>query len=134
MVPLPHTNGLYTSLWGHSLEGFPRSVVGRGVLKGRDFFFPLRTPLVVAAFEVYTKGQPLVTREWHNFGSKLLVQPVLADAHGGPRAGMAITCGPFHQIARAHAPQTSYRAELMGCVWLCVGVRHYPRQQGSGRI
>ena len=72
---------------------------------------------VVSSFEVYAKGQPLSEGEWHNDGSKLLVRPVFVDAHGGPRTGMAITCGQFQLIVCVHGPQTSYNTELRG---LCV--------------
>ena len=44
----------------------------------------------------------------------------------GPKAGMALTCGPLQVIARVHGPQTSYEAKLMG---LCVVAS--PAQPGS---
>ena len=50
------------------------------------------TKTKVLGFEVYTKVRPPLEGEWHSDGSKLVVQPVFADAHGGPRAGMATTC------------------------------------------
>ena len=71
----------------------------------------------VSGFEVSTRGLPPSNGEWHNDGSKSVVQIEYVDVHGGPRAGMGIRCGGFHLIARVHGPQTSYRAELMG---LCV--------------
>ena len=82
-------------------------------------------------------GLPPSNGEWHDDGSKLVVQPVYADAHGGQRAGMAVSCGAFHLIGRVHGPQTSYRAELMG---LCVAAtpprpevyHHLGQQSRSG--
>ena len=81
------------------------------------------TKTQVSGLEVYTQGLPPSDGEWHRDGSKLVVQPVYADSHGGPRAGMAITCGRFCLIARVHGPQTSFRAELMG---LCVAAELAP--------
>ena len=59
----------------------------------------------VSGFEIYTRGLPPFDGEWHNDGRKLVVQPLYADAHGSTRAGVAITCGKFHLIARVHDPQ-----------------------------
>ena len=87
------------------------------------------TKTKVSGFKVYTKGQPPLEREWHSDGSKLVVQPVFADAHAGPRAGMTITRGGFQLIARVHGrPQTSYRAELMG---MCVAAELAPPRSPS---
>ena len=36
----------------------------------------------VSGFEVYTRCLPPSNGEWHSDGSKLVVQPVYADAHG----------------------------------------------------
>ena len=39
---------------------------------------------MVSGFEIYTKGQSPLEREWQNDGSKLIIEPVFADTQGGP--------------------------------------------------
>ena len=72
---------------------------------------------IICGFETYTNDQAPRGYSWHSDVSKLVIQATRPNMTEGPRAGMALTCGPLQVIARVHAPQTSYRAELMG---LCV--------------
>ena len=62
----------------------------------------------VSGFEVYTRAQPPSDGEWHSNGSKLVVQPVFAYAHGGPRAAWLSHAAESSSLraSMAHNPPT----------------------------